>query len=397
MRNRPILNFIVFFLISIVVSGQEKIEKVPGVIVDHSKQETGIYFGSPSIIALPNGQYLATHDYFGPGTKGKVNETAVFKSNDKGLTWEKVTVLKDSYWSNLFYHKGAVYLMGTSREYGNLVIRKSEDEGKTWSNPSDKKNGLLRDDFQYHTAPVPIAILHGRIFRAVEVRSPAYGWGINFEALVVSAPIDADLLDADSWKVSNRIHYNQDWLGSAWLEGNIVKTPDNRLVNIMRVDNKERNGTAAILHYDEKTENLTFDSEEGFIHFPGGSKKFTIRYDDESERYWVLSNFIRDFGYNPGSTRNCLALCSSADLLNWTVHEEVLYNPDVAKHGFQYVDWQFDGADIIALSRTAFEDGFGGAHNNHDANYITFHRVKDFRQKISKIIATYHNKTIGTK
>ena len=40
------------------------------------------------------------------------------------------------------------------------------------------------------------------------------------------------------------------------------------------------------------------------------------------------------------------------------------------------MDWQFDGDDIIALSRTAFD----GARNFHDANYFTFHRIADFRQ-----------------
>jgi hypothetical protein len=44
------------------------------------------------------------------------------------------------------------------------------------------------------------------------------------------------------------------------------------------------------------------------------------------------------------------------------------------------VDWQFDGRHIIFLSRTAFDDDFGGAHNYHDANYLTFHRIRNFRK-----------------
>ncbi len=395
MRIKIFLNLLLFLLFSAIVTSQEKLEKVPGSVVDYSNPETRIYLGSPSIVILPNSQYLATHDYFGPGVKGDANKTAVLRSSDMGKTWKKVTVLTDSYWSNLFYHKNAVYLMGTSKEYGNLVIRKSNDNGKTWSTPSDKKNGLLRDDFEYHTAPTPVAIIDGRIFRTMEVRSPAYGWGINFEALVVSAPVDGDLLDAENWTVSNRIHFNQDWLGSAWLEGNIVKTPEGKLVNIMRVDSKDRGGKAAILSYDKEIDHLSFDPEEGFINFPGGSKKFTIRYDEESKRYWTLSNHVRDFGYNPGSTRNCLTLSSSPDLFNWTVHEEILYHPDVAKHGFQYADWQFDGKDIIALVRTAFDDNFGGAHNNHDANYMTFHRIENFSNTLSKSLATYTNDTVN--
>lgn len=385
--------FSLFIFLGLAVTGwaQNQSPTVPGVVVDYSKSESGIYLGSPSIVILPNGEYLASHDYFGAGVKDGANKTAIFLSTDRGESWSKIITLEHSYWSNLFFHHDAVYLMGTSKEYGNLVIRKSDDNGVTWSSPNDEQSGLLRDDFEYHTAPMPMAVHNGRIFRAMEVRSPAYGWGINFEALVVSAQVDADLLKAENWTVSNRIHFNQDWLGSAWLEGNIIATAEGEMVNIMRVDNLEFGANAAVLSYDDKANRLSFDSQNGFIKFPGGAKKFTIRYDEESKLYWTLSNNVRDFGYNAGSTRNSLTLSSSSDLYKWTVHEEILYHPDVLKHGFQYADWQFDGEDIVALVRTAYDDEFGGARNNHDANYMTFHRISDFRSMTSNSLATYSN------
>src|SRR5262249_16985968 len=37
------------------------------------------------------------------------------------------------------------------------------------------------------------------------------------------------------------------------------------------------------------------------------------------------------------------------------------------------------GDDIIAACRTAYDDGKGGAHSAHDANYLTFHRFANFR------------------
>ena len=39
------------------------------------------------------------------------------------------------------------------------------------------------------------------------------------------------------------------------------------------------------------------------------------------------------------------------------------------------VDFEFDNEDIIYLCRTAIN----GAHNFHDSNYSTFHRIKNFR------------------
>ena len=69
------------------------------------------------------------------------------------------------------------------------------------------------------------------------------------------------------------------------------------------------------------------------------------------------------------------------DWHTWFSRDKVpTYHQDVRKHGFQYPDWQFAGDDIVAVSRTAYDDGVGGAHNYHDANFLTFHRISGFRQ-----------------
>jgi hypothetical protein len=389
-----ILSLLTVLIIAFTSYGQ-KIDEL-GTVLAHSKASTKTYLGGPSIVILPDGTYVASHSLFGPESPSKkadAEKVTVYHSKNKGKSWKAVARLKNIYWANLFYHKENLYIMGASKAYGDLVIKKSSDGGKTWTEPTDKKHGLLRNDFEYHSAPVPMVEKNGRIYRAVEVRSPASGWGINFETLIVSAPVDADLLDADSWTTSNRLHYNQEWIGSAWLEGNVVLTPENDIVNILRVHYKPHGGMAAVVRYDENQNRISFNPERDFIHFPGGCKKFTIRYDKKSKLYWTLSNYIRDIGHNPERTRNCLAISSSPDLLNWTVHEAILYHPDVEKHGFQYADWQFAGEDIIALVRVAYDDEFGGADNQHNANYILFKRISDFRNFTKKSIATYSNET----
>jgi membrane dipeptidase len=55
----------------------------------------------------------------------------------------------------------------------------------------------------------------------------------------------------------------------------------------------------------------------------------------------------------------------------------------VIAQDLQYLDWFFEGNDLVVLSRTAFDDGLGGAHDCHDANFVTFHRVKEFRREAS--------------
>jgi hypothetical protein len=86
----------------------------------------------------------------------------------------------------------------------------------------------------------------------------------------------------------------------------------------------------------------------------------------------------------PGAIRNSLALVHSPDLRRWEIRCVLLRHPDAAKHGFQYVDWQFDGDDIIAACRTACDDDAGGARNYHDANFLTFHRWQNFRGLTAK-------------
>lgn len=72
-------------------------------------------------------------------------------------------------------------------------------------------------------------------------------------------------------------------------------------------------------------------------------------------------------------------LCSSPDLRKWTVEKEVISSNNSFFHGFQYVDWVFDGDDIIAVSRTAFPETRGLPNRQHDANFLTFHRIPNFR------------------
>jgi hypothetical protein len=291
----------------------------------------------------------------------------------------------------LFVHQGALYLMGTSREYGFCVIRRSLDGGATWTTPSDRNTGLLFDDGKYHTAPVPVVIHKGRLWRAMEDAQGPGDWGSHFRAFMMSAPVDSDLLHADSWTSSNRLGRDASWLGGTfggWLEGNAVVTPEGKIVDMLRADSPSYAEKAAVIEVSEDGTQASFDPATGFVDFPGGGKKFTIRHDAESGRYWSLVNYVPEAfrTTKAPATRNTAALVSSPDLRSWEVKALILQHPDVVTHGFQYLDWQFEGNDLAAVCRTAYDDGLGGAHNFHDANYMTFHRIEAFRTLKTDII-----------
>jgi hypothetical protein len=364
-------------------AGPPPLLTVPGVVIDHIPASMGVYVGSPSLAILANGDFVATHDHFGPKTtEHQVALTSVFRSSDHGRTWKKVSEIGGAFWSSLFVHRGVLYLLGTDRHHGNILIRRSTDGGTNWTIPTDSTNGLLRDNGEYHCAPVPVIEHGGRLWRAFEWRNPPVAWGINYRAGMLSAAVDADLLKAANWTSSNFLPSNRTWNGGdmgAWLEGNAVVTPEGQLVDILRVQTKSSDERAALVHISQDGKTASFDPATGFVSFPGGAKKFTIRFDLQSKLYWSLASIVHDRhrAENAGTIRNTLALTCSPDLTKWTVRCLLLYHPDWSKHGFQYVDWLFDGDDIIAACRTAYD----GAHNAHDANFLTFHRIRNFRTK----------------
>ena len=359
--------------------------RVPGTVIDHVPAWTGTYIGSPSLTVLPDGSYLATHDVFGPSVRSAgVTVTRVFASNDRGASWCRLGDVRDQGWSSLFVHDKAVYLMGTSGGYGNAVIRRSVDGGRTWTTPLDESSGLLLQDARYHCAPVPVVPHRGRVWRAMEDGEGPSGWGRCFRAFMMSAPLDADLLEARNWTRSNALGHDASYLGGdfgGWLEGNAVIGPDGDLVNVLRSDFRKLPEMASIMRISADGTRADFDPDAGFVEFPGGCKKFTIRFDQGSERYWSLTNFSTQYfaHTNVERTRNTVTLVTSSDLRQWRIQATLLHHEDPTKHAFQYLDWQFDGPDIVAVSRTAYDDGLGGAHSMHDANYLTFHRFRDFR------------------
>lgn len=341
---------------------------IPGVVIAHSPATSGRFIGSPSIVILPNGGYVASHDFFGPASgerSARGASSVVFSSNDKGKTWQKIADVTPMFWGKLFLHKDHLYFLGTRKNFGDVLIRRSVDGGRTWTDPATPETGLLRQG-SYHGAPCRILVNNGRIWRSLE-------HGKDLAALVMSAPVDADLLDAKSWTFSQPLLPQQPY---NWREGNVILDPDNNVLNILRTD-KGGADKAAIVRVKADGKEQTYDPARDFIDMPGGNVKFTIRHDPRSARYWAIVNRQT----NPKAYRNDLVLTSSKDLRHWKVESPLLHHPDTEKHAWQYVDWEFEGDDIIFVSRTAFDDGLGGAHNAHDANYLTFHRIPDFRNR----------------
>ncbi len=365
-------------------------------VVAYSPADSRVYLGSPSLALAEDGDIIASHDFFGPcSPRDRFRRefvSRICRSEDGGLTWNPVVEIRRAFWSSLFTYRGCNYLLGCSAHDGDIVIRRSKDGGWNWTDSVDESSGLLfrggpgRKAPNYHCAPVPVLEHRGRIWRAFE--DNVLGRWPGFHAAVISADAESDLLRASSWKMTNKLPYDRDGdppefspCRAGWLEGNVVRAPDDQIWNVMRVNSVPVANKAAVTKVSEDGATLSFGPRTGFVDLPGGMSKFVIRFDATTGSYLMISNevFVRR---NPWQ-RNVLVLSSSQDLVSWKRRAVLLYVQEDerrvgkgCKIGFQYPDWVFDGSDILILVRTAFEV----AHNFHDANYITFHRLRDYER-----------------
>ena len=296
----------------------------------------------------------------------------VWRSLDEGETWESwgkpiVNLNRQT----LFFHNGGVYLMGWVKRSAKLdngdpaqgIIYQSLDGGRTWGEPT-----LL--PFPAGDAPSNVVVSDGRIWKA----AGSLDEDGNHGATLISAPVDANLMDASSWTAAEG-SFNPAWdaridevrtVGSKDVEGITVLLKDDRVANMS-------NARGAAIVYSDGYQRTTHNPKTDVVDLPERGK-FSVMYDPETGRYWALTN-----GPN-GQPRNIINLFSSSDLRTWRLEREVLRGPSSRYHGFNYPNMQIDGEDIVFVSRTAWETSRGHNGRWHDGNMLTFHRIEDFRQ-----------------
>lgn len=129
-----------------------------------------------------------------------------------------------------------------------------------------------------------------------------------------------------------------------------------------------------------KVNDEDFDAPLEYSHtikFNANNSKFMIKKDEKTGKYYSVATRLTDERAN--WCRNLLSLMISDDMENWEVVCDLYDFRDKDPHytGFQYVDFEIEGNDIIYLCRTAINR----PHNHHDSNYSTFHRISNFRKK----------------
>lgn len=355
---------------------------VPGTIInyvhpeDMTYQFSGHYIGSPSIAKLSDGKLIAAHDIFAVGAGQNLSK--IFRSEDGGVSWEYLTDLYPCFWGKLFVHKEALYMLAMSTEYGELLIGRSDDGGETWTAPRSILPGKSYSEGWPHKAPMPVIPHKGRLWTVIDCvwENRGYVHGI------ASVPENEDILEPKNWVVSPFPPYNPDGPGSV-LEGNVVVSPNDELVIIPRYIpqiNFPDYGYTALFSVDGSNPSA-FPTFTRTVKFHGNSSKFTVHYDKKSNKYWSLVNRVT---INNLKQRNIVTLVCSDNLEKWDIVKDIInyqdngWPEDYTKVAFQYLDWIFDGDDILAVSRSAVN----GADSYHNANYLTFHRIENFRKMV---------------
>ena len=332
----------------------------PGKVINYNHPDdgqfefSGRYLGDPSILRLDEKTLLIFMDTFSANMG--MNLGFLFRSSDNGKTWSYVTDIFPVCWGMLFEHKGNVYILAVTREYGDLEILESTDKGETWHGAIIDRGSEHCLNLGYHKGLGPVLKYNGRLWFALE-----YGaWAKNkFMPMVYSVGEDEDLMEISNWKRSGLFTLDERIKGAqvSWgaIEGNLVVTPEGEIVNILRHGPTK----ALVLRVNKNDPQADLEFKE-FIDFPIAYTKFYIQKQDGI--YYAMGN--------PSPFRNVLELYCSDDLHVWQKKKTLLdLSRYPAKHtGIQYPTFILEGNELRTVLRVAFN----GANNFHDSNCITY-------------------------
>ncbi len=404
------------------------------VTVAKSPDSTNEPLYSPSLVRLKSGRLVASYTEAHKKDEAEEGEIQIIlTSDDGGKTWTKRAQSR-TVQGRIFEAGGKLYYLATG---GGLPISVSTDEGMTWSEPA-----LLtgkRQVWQQTAANVWSA--HGNIYLVMELREKKIdAWGVGEKApVLMRAKLTDDLTKAASWTFASELNFadiipgyreNQpqiDFFGipfypqtypkrspiakgrsfspMGWAESNVVQIeqpsdywydPSGHTFHIFMRALTGLTNVAAMCKVVENPDGTMTTSLETapsgkkmlFLPFPGGQMRFHVLYDTQTKLYWLLSSQTTDsmcradllppdrhdlaFG-----ERHRLVLHFSRNMVDWCFAGVVAIgdSPKAARH---YASMDFDGKDLVILSRSAD----GDAKSAHETNLITFHRVKNFRDLV---------------
>ena len=349
------------------------------------------YVHDPGMTRLDNGHLLVATCIRARNLAKHKDFTYLSLSIDGGRTWEDLGTIPFSD-ATAIVHEGALYMMGQYRQGTDWLIMRSDDEGRTWTDPVTLFKG------RYWNCQTSMVKRNGQLYWAMSDMH-ANGW---YAHVAVACDLKRGLLNPAAWRMSNTVEppfpefcsrnpKDKNWKGGmkrgglSCLEPNVIQVGD-RLMVLSRavIDNYSTANMGVVFDIHDEDGELRLDFTQ-FSSIPGGQCKFFILYDEVTELFFMLTNLATDsqdafklcppsFNNGPGNERRSLFLFYSRDALNWFPAGCVARMPGMMQ-SFMYPSAVIDGDDIALISRTSKHGS-----NQHDADLCTFHRIRDFRK-----------------
>lgn len=319
----------------------------------------------------------------------------ILTSADAGATWRPASQL-NFYSAVPWLHDGKLYLFankgGTKYRNKDLVLLRSDDGGKTWTDPVRLFEGHF---WNCHTG---IVVKDQKLYWAMGDLS----FGMSRRGpRAIAGDLSQDPMNPAAWRISNPVPFpgipaslgNPKFSdrGTWYLECNVIDVAGNlRILNTVKAFGQTTTNLSGVFDLKDDGTKLTLE----FIQFnpmPGGHLKFCVVYDEPSKLFWATSNYAVDGqGYiglwkntedeqgkkqfkTGGNDRRFLMLSYSVDGLNWFQAGCVARAPKLSQ-SFMYGKLMVDGDDLAIIARSNIN-----GPNLHDADSATFHRVKNFR------------------
>lgn len=359
-------------------------------IVRSTPDRETYYVHDPGMTRLENGHLLVA-TCIRSRKPGVDPFTYLSSSTDGGCSWKHLGTVPFSD-ATAIVQNGALYLMGQYRQGTDWLIMRSDDEGRTWTDPVTLFEG------RYWNCQTSMVRRNGHLYWAMSDMPDSGHWHAT---VAVACDLSRDILDPATWRVSapveppypmlcSRDARAEQWEGSmgtgglSCLEPNVVQVGD-RLIALSRavISGYTTANMGVVFDITDDGDGLRLDFTQ-FSPIPGGQCKFFVLFDDVTDLFFLLTNLptdshdalgIRPDEYNGGvgNERRLLYLFYGRDALNWFPAGCVARMPHMLQ-SFMYPSAVIDGEDIALISRTSKD-----ARNQHDADLCTFHRIRNFR------------------
>ena len=344
---------------------------------------------SPTLLVTKNEdgekRILVAHEYNkAAGHSEAGSYTVLLSSDDNGESFTELDRVDDLRWAHLFEANGKIHLLGSRVSNGFLAVARLDDGHFKVS----QFDGLVGE-----CCPNAGIVHKGRI-------------SVTNNPQILSADVNADLLDTANWTVSNSSAdvFTREWYFKATgnskakyyraLEPNVVATPDGEIYTLWRLEMQPYVGRIGMLRLSEDGTTLSpVPAINSIVKMPTAVSKFCVRYDPVLKLYISLpSHPTLPTPLGPdwppfAGQRNVLSIVASPDLIHWKTLDILLTDREVINpaysamcHGHQYVVWDFDGEDIIYVVREAT----GYTRYYHDGKHVSLYRLENYRQFIKE-------------